>query len=202
MRGWTRSGLQGPRVSLCLSKILSPRRTPLPPHSSHQQRLSDEGPGIPLRDVVRKQPGTEAPIKVIGSGGVEIGTCQLQSSVIIAQIEGGGGFEVWLERPLRLTSASLLIVLQASSGAQRRPRLCHMPVTLLQPGKAPSRALPALANPCLPHPVATIRIVTPLAPGPLTHPCQAWAGLTKTQVRSIPLCPTPPRVPFQSPSGL
>lgn len=50
-----------------------------------------------MRDVVRKQPGTEASIKVIGSGVVEIGTCQLQSSVIIAQIEGGGGFEVWLE---------------------------------------------------------------------------------------------------------
>lgn len=72
-----------PRMSLDLrSKFLSPRQRPLPPPISHQQHLGDEGPRIPRKNVVRKQLGTVASVKVMGLLSSEIveiswisGTC-------------------------------------------------------------------------------------------------------------------------------
>lgn len=80
---------------------------------------------------------------------------------------------------------------QPQPGAQRRPHLCHVHVTLCQPGKAPGGALSALASPSLPHPMVTIwRSLYGL------HPYQAWA------VQSIPLCPPSRHIPFLWPCGL
>lgn len=97
----------------------------------------------------------------------------------------------------RAPLASLLLVPQASSGAQKRSCPRHVHVTLGQPGKAPVRL--CLPSPTLPAPPCDgLWTVPPLAPGSLPTPLSGLGRPNQVPSEAHPPTPAPTlwRLPF------